>query len=488
MTGIQSEVSSGEIKRGWPIVSSAAIGIGLGLSPLPFYTIGIFIGPMAKEFGWAPSQVLYALLIYSLVVVFIAPFIGLVADKIGARKVVLVSIVLFGLSMMLQSLHTGSIELYLFYWSVLAVFGAGTLPITFTKAINNWFDIHRGKALGMALVTTGIFGALAKFFAAEITALYGWRTAYVALGCLPIFIAFPIALVAFRDVDDTPPKQSICMKYKLPILTVSVLGMGALAYFVLGFILPTAAAEGWKMQYVIGTVFMIIVFIPLLMLIFGKTDLDPPIKKNTYQSRGKLHLPGVTLLEATREWRFWMLGFVFIVISFAITGVIPNIEQILLSKDYSIVEAVGLASLTGFAIIGGRIIGGFLIDKYWAPGVAFVFLASPAFAFYILSGANVSSEMAAIAIMMIGFGAGVEYDFMAYLVSKYFGMRGYSSIYGAIYSFFAIGGSTATAVMLRTAEADGNWQNMMTYSAIAMIVGSLPLLLLGKYREFPNKE
>ena len=54
MTGIQSEVSSGEIKRGWPIVSSAAIGIGLGLSPLPFYTIGIFIGPMAKEFGWAP--------------------------------------------------------------------------------------------------------------------------------------------------------------------------------------------------------------------------------------------------------------------------------------------------------------------------------------------------------------------------------------------------------------------------------------------------
>ena len=316
--------------------------------------------------------------------VFIAPFIGLVADKIGARKVVLVSIVLFGLSMMLQSLHTGSIELYLFYWSVLAVFGAGTLPITFTKAINNWFDIHRGKALGMALVTTGIFGALAKFFAAEITALYGWRTAYVALGCLPIFIAFPIALVAFRDVDDTPPKQSICMKYKLPILTVSVLGMGALAYFVLGFILPTAAAEGWKMQYVIGTVFMIIVFIPLLMLIFGKTDLDPPIKKNTYQSRGKLHLPGVTLLEATREWRFWMLGFVFIVISFAITGVIPNIEQILLSKDYSIVEAVGLASLTGFAIIGGRIIGGFLIDKYWAPGVAFVFLASPAFAFYIL--------------------------------------------------------------------------------------------------------
>ena len=156
--------TSGEFSRGWPIISSSAVGIGLGMSPLPFYTIGVFIGPISQEFGWEPSKVLLALSVYTIAVFFMAPFIGMLTDRIGARKVVLTSIIMFGISMMMQSLHTGSLLLYLLLWSFIAIFGAGTLPITFTKAVNNWFDVHRGKALGITLVSTGIFGALAKFF------------------------------------------------------------------------------------------------------------------------------------------------------------------------------------------------------------------------------------------------------------------------------------------------------------------------------------
>lgn len=488
MSEQQSVQNSGEFKRGWPIISSAAIGIGLGLSPLPFYTIGVFIGPMSQELGWAPSQILLALLIYSAIVVFIAPFIGMVTDKFGARRVALISIILFGVAMMLQSLHTGSIALYLIFWSILAVFGAGTLPITFTKAINNWFDVHRGKALGIALVSTGMFGALAKFFAAEITALYGWRTGYFALGLLPILIAFPISLVAFRDVDDEPPSRSIFVKYKLLFLGIAAAGMAGFVYFILKFILPTVAAEGWQLQYIVGCVFMVLVSIPLLMLIVCNISRDPNEAEKADTPEVKVELTGVTLKEAIFQWRFWVFGFVFVTISFAITGVLPNLEQILVSKGYTLAEAVGLAILTGLAVIGGRIIGGFLIDKFWAPGVAFVFLASPAYAFYLLAGDTISSQMAALAILMIGFGAGVEYDFMAYLVSKYFGMKGYAGIYGAIYSFFAIGGGYAPAYMSGHAEANGGWGGIMMIAAVLMVVGSLPLLLLGKYRDFSKPE
>ena len=196
-TAISNEKSSKipqEFVRGWPVISAAIMGIGLGMSPLPFYTIGVFIKPISEEFGWEPSKVLLALSVYTVFIVFMAPFIGMVTDRIGARKVALTSIIMFGISMMMQSLHTGSLPLYIALWAFIAIFGAGTLPITFTKAINNRFDIHRGKALGIALVSTGVFGALAKFLAAEIMALYGWRMAYVALGLLTIVIVFPIAL------------------------------------------------------------------------------------------------------------------------------------------------------------------------------------------------------------------------------------------------------------------------------------------------------
>ena len=44
-----------EFGRGWPVVSAAAVGVGLGLSPLPFYTLGVFVAPLVQEFGWTPA-------------------------------------------------------------------------------------------------------------------------------------------------------------------------------------------------------------------------------------------------------------------------------------------------------------------------------------------------------------------------------------------------------------------------------------------------
>ena len=41
----------GEFKRGWPVLAAAAVGVGLGLSPLPYYTIGVMIPPLLQEFG-----------------------------------------------------------------------------------------------------------------------------------------------------------------------------------------------------------------------------------------------------------------------------------------------------------------------------------------------------------------------------------------------------------------------------------------------------
>ena len=487
-TNVKSSIIPQEFVRGWPVISAAMVGIGLGMSPLPFYTIGVFIRPISEEFGWAPSKVLLALSVYTVFIVFMAPFIGMVTDRIGARKVALTSIVMFGISMMMQSLHTGSLTLYIALWAFIAIFGAGTLPITFTKAINNRFDIHRGKALGIALVSTGVFGALAKFLAAEIMALYGWRMAYVALGFLPIMIAFPIALVAFHDIDDRTSKDSPLVRFKIPILAVSAVGMSALAYYVLSFILPLVAVDGWKLQYSVGVFFLVIAFIPLVMVIVGDISFRPVLTNNSQQPDGKVMLTGMTMSQALSGWRFWMLAASFVVISVAIGAVIPNLEQILMSKGFSMGEAVGLAILTGLAVLGGRVIGGFLIDRYWAPAIAFIFLSSPAIALYLLSGDVVSSEVATVSILMIGFGAGVEYDFLAYLVAKYFGMRSYASIYGGLYAFFGIGAGFGPAILSHYAEAQGEWVNVLIYAAIALLLGSLPLLTLGKYADFTSPD
>lgn len=47
-----STEETGEFRRGSGVIIAAALGIGLGLSPLPFYTIGVFM-PVLSEGGEA---------------------------------------------------------------------------------------------------------------------------------------------------------------------------------------------------------------------------------------------------------------------------------------------------------------------------------------------------------------------------------------------------------------------------------------------------
>jgi len=473
-------MNKAEFNQGWPVVAAAAIGIGLGLSPLPFYTIDVMVGPLGEEFGWSRGDVYSSLAIYTFSALLMSPIIGVLTERFGARRVALISIVTFSLSMMALSLNTGDKALYFLLWFLLAVGGAGTLPISFTRPINNWFDKSRGLALGVALIATGVFGALAKSYAQFMVDWVGWRGAYVALGLLPLTIALPVGLVALRDINDKPLSEAPLVRFKIPLLAISLLGAAALVAFSFSFIWPQLQGRGLRLEYAMAFVFMAFVLAAPLMMMLFDIRKTPPQRQ---EAGRKVELPGLSLGEAVKTWRFWLLAACFVPISYALGAIIPSLVPLLMSKGYPVAEAVSLATLTGLAVLGGRLIGGLLIDRFWAPGVAFVFLASPSLALLLLMG-DISPNVATLAILMIGFGAGVEYDFMAYLVSKYFGMRRYSAIYGALYGFFAAGAGFGPTIMNNLADANG-WDTTLQSAAILLFVFTIPLLALGRYRIFP---
>ncbi|MBY0421910.1 MAG: MFS transporter, partial [Parvularculaceae bacterium] len=266
---------TGEFKRGWPIVTAAAVGIGLGLSPLPFYTIDVMVKPLGEEFGWSRGDVYSSLAIYTFGAFLMSPIIGMLTERFGARRVTLASIVTFSLAMMALALNDGDKTRYFMLWLLLAIAGAGTLPITFTRPINTWFDKRRGFALGLALIATGVFGALAKSFAQHMVDWIGWRGAYVALGALPLTIALPIALLLFRDVSDTPPRDATIVRFKHPFLAISLAGAAALVWFAFAFIGPQFTARGLRLEYGMAFLFMaLVIAAPLALFLFGHPKPD----------------------------------------------------------------------------------------------------------------------------------------------------------------------------------------------------------------------
>jgi predicted MFS family arabinose efflux permease len=405
----------GEFKKGWPVVVSAMLGIGLGLSPLPFYTVGVLARPLAKAFGWGFGQIFFGVTITSIVVPFASPVIGFLSERVGVRRVALTSLVLFSLAFMAFSLSTGSLVLFYVNWALVALFGVGTLPITWTKAVNNHFEMRKGLALGLSLLGTGLFGYFGVWFTAWLIAHYGWRAAYVGVGALPLLIALPVAFFAFHDVG--PARQTVAERR------------------------ASAAARAAA-------------------------------------------TPGMTAREAFLDWRFWLIGLAFVPIAFAIGATIPNLVNILKQNAFSPETAVGLASLIGLSVIVGRAAGGWLVDRFWAPGVAVALLGIPAAACWVLAHGPFNYSITAFAVFLVGFAAGAEYDLLAFLTARYFGMKSYSVIYGALYSFFAVGSGVGPPVFGAAFDKTHSYTVPLTLTAGVMFIGALALLALGRYRTF----
>lgn len=409
-----------EFRFGWPVVASSALGIGLGLSPLPFYTLGVFAPSFTAEFGWRQDEIMFAFFILTIGVWILSPLAGFVTDKFGVRKVVLISVFSFSIAMMSFALNNGSLGVYYALWVVLGIAGVGTLPITWTRAVNSWFFERRGLALGIALVGTGLFGFLVTNYSSFLIQRVGWRNAYLGVGILPLLIAFPVAWFALFESSDR-----------------------------------RVAARAQKLREAVTT--------------------DAAAMVNT----------GISFKDALRDWRLWLLAYAFVPISFAVGGPIPNLVVMLGSKGFDPVNAAFLASLLGLpGVIMGRLIGGYLIDHLWAPGVAAVILSLPALSVLALAQADLSYGLAAIAIIFLGFAAGVEYDLMAYLVSRYFGMVNYGAIYGLLYGFFALGAGIGPVVFATVYESTGSYDTILKLASGLFLAGALPLLLLGKYRDF----
>lgn len=205
MGSVKTEpVVTGEFKKNWQLLVAAFVGVTVGLTAVPFYSYGLFVGPLEAEFGWTRQQSQLPMLFQTLGVLIAIPFLGGICDKFGARRVALTSLVLFALVFATFSFQNGAIWQYCTIALALGIAGAGTLPITWTRVIVGAFDVHRGKALGIILMGTGLTGFLVNKGLPDLIAADGWRTAFLWLACLPIFIGWPVVFFLFKDKSGDP--------------------------------------------------------------------------------------------------------------------------------------------------------------------------------------------------------------------------------------------------------------------------------------------
>ena len=469
----QTKLTAGqEWARFWPIVLASFVGIGLCLSPLPYYA-AITIGPeFSKAFGWDRVTIQTGFVFMTAGVLIGAPLAGSLTDRFGARRVLLPAIIALGvLTACFGLMNDKPLVFYAIFYAT-AVLGAGTLPLTWSKAIVNNFDKSRGLALGIALTGTGVYGFLAPPFIRSVIDTADWRMAYFCVGALPLLLSFPLAYFIFKDGKE----EAALARQKSEPMTIKdwLIPLVMIVGF-FGLIVLALKAVG-----VIWTA--VLMFFLLIGLIFMEVHKE--------KSDSAVDLPGLSLAESVKGYRFWVILLSFLILGACVSGIIANLIFILLDKGYSPQLAsspIAGLGLIGFSVIIGRLLGGIIIDHVWAPLVAFIFMGIPALGCYFLMQ-DMAQGYNSIAIILVGVAAGVEFDLMAFLVSRYLGMKAYGRIYSFIYAAFGLGSGTAPAIFNAIKGEATNYNTVLTYAIFGFLFGAAILLSLGKYRDFGPAE
>ncbi|MCY4362644.1 MAG: MFS transporter [Gammaproteobacteria bacterium] len=341
----------------------------------------------------------------------------------------------------------------------------------------------------LGLITAPLIGSLALKYGIKrmgILGLVGHALAYVLMslnnGSLALWY-LTFAALAFLAAGTLPVIWTAVLngwfeknRGKAIGITMAGTGLGA-------FLLPPIAEflisnYGWRTAYQAIGIGALVVSLPIVVLLFNENPESGSGKANSTAPDTSW---GMTRAEALRGYRFWVLGSVLFITVFVIVGLLSNFERIMVARGLARADIAGIAAIMGLTVIVGRLLVGVLIDRFWAPGVASVFIVMPIIAMLLMKYGVPSMGTGIVIGIAIGLAAGAELDMLAYLTGRYFGPAYYPAVFGGIFAFFTVGAGIAPPLFGAGAAV---WQGygMVLNGSIGLLILSIILYLsLGKY-------
>ena len=271
-------------------------------------------------------------------------------------------------------------------------------------------------------------------------------------------------------------------------LALAGIGLGAL-------LLPSLAqaligALGWRRAYVALAALAAAVSLPVGYLLLrnhpSEMGLEPDGGSSSPSSGTRpvaAIQAGLTTQQAVRTPTFWLIAAAFGLAGFAVTGPALHLVAMLTDRGITPVQAAAAASLSGLGLLAGRVLAGHLMDRFFAPRVAIFFLLVPAAAMLVLT-ADVSPAVAIACGAAFGLALGAEVDIVAYLTSRYFGMRSFGGIYGLQYATFTAAAGAAPVVTGLGYDLSGSYRGILFAFAAVLLLATALVTRMGPYPDW----
>ena len=400
---MSNQKTGSEFSRHWLLVLVCAVGIGVGVSSLPFYTQGLFIEAWIADFGWTRAQASLGILGSTLALAAVLPFIGSIVDRYGLVTPVMISLLGLSLAYVLLGMFVQSIASFVILAMLQAILGSASSPLAYTRAINAVFNKQRGLALGVALSGAGVAATFGPTLISNAIDAFGWRGAYYAMALFTLVVGAVIILVLSR-------------------------------------------LNGAKTA----------------------VNIDMEAANRDF-------------LVAKASRTYWTIMAAIFCLSLGLGGLMIHFVPILLDVGFATNAAVKIAGVIGIAVVLGRLLVGFAVDRIFAPRVAIAILLACISG--VLALALLGSVVAVPAAFVIGFSVGAEVDLIGYLVARYFGMHAYGQIYGRQYSTFLIATGLSPVILGAVRDATGTYTASLFTAAAFMVISAALFAKLPKFEQ-----
>lgn len=178
--------------RGWFVVAGAFLVTMVGFGAI--YSYAAFAEDIGATFGAERASVTVVFALSGGSCFFVSALTGPLADRIGARVLAAIGMLLVGFGFLVAASAGSLIEVYVGYGLLIGL-GCGFAYVPAIAAVQRCFYVHRGLASGIAVSGIGVGTALVPQAADAFSAIGDWRTTFVACGALAALVGTAGALL-----------------------------------------------------------------------------------------------------------------------------------------------------------------------------------------------------------------------------------------------------------------------------------------------------
>jgi MFS family permease len=268
-------------------------------------------------------------------------------------------------------------------------------------------------------------------------------------------------------------------------LGMMMLGIGLGAIIVPSLAQLLIARFDWRSTYAIFGAAVLLIPIPVVAILIkerpeelgltpdGALGQDSAVASNAAAQ-------GLSAPQAWSTGTFWLMTCAFFLAGASLQGCVVHLAAMLNDRGINTQTAALGSSLLGAALLLGRAGTGYLLDRLFAPYIAAAFFGGAALgiAMLWLGGPAVAFAGA----FLIGLGLGAEVDLIAFLTSRYFGLRAFGKVYSSIFAAFALASALGPLLMGARFDRTGSYRGPLVAFLIASLIAAVLMTRLGPYR------